>query len=707
MLCSKHFKAEGKELREHISNFTIKIATQPLDPSCIDSYTANRLIPLNKNPGVRPIGVGEVLRRIVGKMIAWSLTDEIQNAAGPLQVSSGLKGGAEAAIHAMRCIFEAVSTDAVILVDASNAFNSLNRQAALHNIQYTCPPFALSLINTYRYPSRLFVSGGKEITSSEGTTQGDPLAMQFYALGTNPLLRKLRSGVPDVSQVWLADDATGAGKLPKLKQWWEMVIEEGCKYGYHVNEGKSWLILKNPNDLELAHQIFADSHINMTTTGKRHLGAALGSNDFKTDYINEKVSTWCEEINNLAEIAKSQPHAAYSAYIHGQQHKYRYFMRTINNIQDQLKPLDDAITNILIPAITGFEVNESDRELLALPVKSGGMGIEIINQNSNEEYQRSKTITAPLAALIALQEEDALPNPEQEKQIKANIIKDKREQANIKANLVSASLSPETKRAIDQAKEPGASHWLSVLPLEKHGFNLNKGEFKDALAIRYCKHINNLPSVCPCGEKFDVTHAMNCRRGGFINARHNNIRDFEASLISQVCNDVEKEPPLQPITTERFPKSTNTKAEARLDIRARGFWRRGQNAYFDIRVTNADCASQRNSTLKSVLKKHEAEKKREYNQRVMQIEQGTLTPLVFTAAGSMGPECSTFNKILAEKIATKTGERYNYVINYIRSKLSIMTIKSALLCLRGSRGPAKPTIPLGNDYEMYNMELNL
>ena len=63
ILCSKHFKVEGKDLREQISILAQKIATQPLDPATLEAYVACRLIPLNKNPGVRPIGVGEVLRR--------------------------------------------------------------------------------------------------------------------------------------------------------------------------------------------------------------------------------------------------------------------------------------------------------------------------------------------------------------------------------------------------------------------------------------------------------------------------------------------------------------------------------------------------------------------------------------------------------------------------------------------------------------------
>ena len=86
------------------------------------------------------------MRRIVGKTISWSLQDEVQEAAGPLRVFSGLKGDTEAAIHAMRSIFDSDRTDAVILVDAANVFDRLNRQVALHNIRFLCHPFSQVLI---------------------------------------------------------------------------------------------------------------------------------------------------------------------------------------------------------------------------------------------------------------------------------------------------------------------------------------------------------------------------------------------------------------------------------------------------------------------------------------------------------------------------------------------------------------------------------
>lgn len=93
----------------------------------------------------------------------------------------------------MRNIFDADETDAVLLVDASNAFNALNRAAALHNVRISCPTIATYAINTYRLPARLFILGGKELTSAEGTTQGDPLAMSLYAISVQPLISILQN----------------------------------------------------------------------------------------------------------------------------------------------------------------------------------------------------------------------------------------------------------------------------------------------------------------------------------------------------------------------------------------------------------------------------------------------------------------------------------------------------------------------------------
>ena len=284
----------------------------------------------------------------------------------------------------------------------------------------------------------------------------------------------------------------------------------------------------------------------------------------------------------------------------------------------------------------------------------------------------------------------------------------KAEAAKTKTARCDSTIEKDTMRVVQQLREPGASNWLSALPLARHHLNLNKGDFRDACALRYNKHLAGLPSVCVCGQPFNVTHAMNCKRGGFISARHDNIRDFEAKLLAQVCKDVETEPPLQTLSNEHLPRSANTSGDARLNVRARGFWRRGQNAYFDIRVTNASAASQINAPLHSILKKHEAEKKRQYNARVMQVESGSFTPLVFSTVGSMGPETAAYHKALAEKISNKKDESYAEVITYIRTMLSNIAIKSSLLCLRGSRKCRSQDVQAATeDFSLINSELSM
>ena len=119
-----------------------------------------------------------------------------------------------------------VGTDAVLLIDASNAFNSLNRAAALHNTRVLCPSLATYVINSYREPARLVVTGGKEIKSAKGTTQGDPVAMSLYAIRLQLLISRL-SIFSQAKQCWYADDATSAGSLEELRKWWKELNNMG------------------------------------------------------------------------------------------------------------------------------------------------------------------------------------------------------------------------------------------------------------------------------------------------------------------------------------------------------------------------------------------------------------------------------------------------------------------------------------------------
>ena len=136
---------------------------------------------------------------------------------------------------------------------------------------------------------------------------------------------------------------------------------------------------------------------------------------------------------------------------------------------------------------------------------------------------------------------------------------------------------------------------------------------------------------------------------------------------------------------ESLPSGANRAPDACLDIHARGFWERQRSAFFDVRACHPNADSNRDLDLKQIYKQHENDKKRLYTQRAMDVEQGIFTPLVFTTTGCMGEECRRYHDRLAELVAAKKGEDYATTVSSMRCKVSFAILRSAILCLRGSR----------------------
>ena len=292
------------------------ISTEVVDSEVIEPFIACRLIALDKQPGVRPIGVCEVARRIVAKAILQVVGKDVEEECGFLQKCSGLPAGMEAAVHAMQQMFDDESVEGILLVVAKNAFNNLNREEALHNTRHLCPSLSVALQNCYQAESRLFVHGGGELRSREGTTQGDPLSMPFYALAIIPLLRHLQEEHSSIRQAWLADDSAGAGRLCALRHWWDTLSSVGASYGYDTNSLKTILLVKE-GILEEAHSLFDNTGVTITTDGVRYLGSAFGKTEFVEQFFLHKIDEWTKELEQLSEFAKTEPHAAYTAFTHG------------------------------------------------------------------------------------------------------------------------------------------------------------------------------------------------------------------------------------------------------------------------------------------------------------------------------------------------------------------------------------------------------
>ena len=245
------------------------------------------------------------------------------------------------------------------------------------------------------------------------------------------------------------------------------------------------------------------------------------------------------------------------------------------------------------------------------------------------------------------------------------------------------SVSPSLRRAMEQSQQKGSSSWLNVIPLKEMGFDPNKTEFRDALHLRYCWSIPDKPAVCVSRDNFDTDHAMICKKGGFITMRPNELRSLEAELLNTICKDVQIQPVLQDITGEILLPGAHKLADARLDTHARGLLETCSSAFFDARVCHFNAETYTHHSPKQIYKMHEREKKRQYAARILEIEKGTLTPLIFSTTGGMGEECLRYHRRLVELLAMKKGD-YPKDMNWIGLKISFSLILSALVCLRGS-----------------------
>ena len=122
--------------------------------------------------------------------------------------------------------------------------------------------------------------------------------------------------------------------------------------------------------------------------------------------------------------------------------------------------------------------------------------------------------------------------------------------------------------------------------------------------------------------------------------------------MKEVCYDVKIEPPLLPLGENQMCNG-NTAENARLDVSGVGLWGAHERSFLDVRILHPNCPSYMDTDIKRLYTSHENEKKRFYNERVMEIEKGTFTPIVLSTSGGMGEEAERYHKRIANLIADK------------------------------------------------------
>ena len=226
---------------------------------------------------------------------------------------------------------------------------------------------------------------------------------------------------------------------------------------------------------------------------------------------------------------------------------------------------------------------------------------------------------------------------------------------------------------------------MGAAPIRAQGRYLFKAEFQDAIRLRLGIEPANMKTKCVCRKENSVSHSKNCHFGGYINMRHDKIRDFLQDKTSQIYHDVEKEYTLKPVEDQILQPGANVAIGARTDLRIMGFTRDFVNTHFDVKIINAQADTHMKSNPKQAMTKAEEGKERAYKERIEKVEGAVFVPMVFSSRGAKSRKTARVISKIVTKLAAKRSQEKAAVAKALATELSFMFLRMELACIRGHR----------------------
>ena len=345
-------------------------------PSSVSPWLAGApLYPLKKRDGgVRPVAVGEVLRRLVSRACCLALHSKFEATfMGVGQLGVGIRAGAEAAVQAVRVALAEHPEFVVLKVDLENAFNTVDRDAILAEIRHLFPELERWFLFCYATPAHLFCNNSLlPFSSSCGVQQGDPLGPFLFALALRRCCHRLRNelAAPSLS-VWYLDDGTLVGPLDQILKGWRIIQEEVPSSGLRVNASKCELF---PSAAPVPTELFLGVKL-LQTEGFELLGSPIGSDQFCEDYVKMRVLRIRQALTNLELVDDPQVELALLRSCVGFP-KFAFSLRSAPSTQ--ILPaavlFDETIDDVIATRFA-LSMNEDQNTLFHLPVSHGGLGV--------------------------------------------------------------------------------------------------------------------------------------------------------------------------------------------------------------------------------------------------------------------------------------------------------------------------------------------
>ena len=312
--------------------------------------------------------------------------------------------------------------------------------------------------------------------------------------------------------------------------------------------------------------------------------------------------------------------------------------------------------------------------------QNGGLGIRDPVSTANLAFDSSAMGTGLLSDAIKTGITLDLEKHDHQMKMTRNLFQSKRSQLEIDQVVSNSILLPEIRqRTLHRIREGDCSTWLSMIPTHDNHFLMSADVFRDAIALRYGRTPIKMNGFCDgCSQPFDISHALDCKMGGLVGARHNESRDLNIDMLrltglsQAVCEPVIKE----------ADKSGN--GGLRVDWGVRGFWEFQREALFDICILNADAPSYSSISLETLFNSARDRKKSKYGD-IAEARRATFTPIIATCDAVFDHEAVTYFKRISTLLSSKWNQHYSQIHGWLKARMQVCILRSVSLCIRGSR----------------------
>ena len=555
----------AEQFLSSLTKFVNLLASGQAPKSIVPHLCGATLLPCRKKSGGhRPIAIGEVLRRLVSKCLAFHTRQDAVSHFYPLQLGVGIPGGCEAIVHTVNHLMTSLPNikRSTLELDFSNAFNQISREAMFAEFRQHLPGLSAWMESCYSSQPILHL-GEETILSCCGVQQGDPLGPLGFALTLHPLVEHIQAEVTSLElNMWFLDDGTLIGPPSALSSALNIVENDGPPRGLHLNRGKS--LLYSPREVVIADSPMLKD-IPITHQGFILLGCPVGPASYCEDVLQARVDKIKESLDVLHDLRDSQLETTLLRSCLALP-KLSYILRTCppDHIRHAASAFD-AVIRATLETILGRPMSEWSWLKASLPSSKGGINLRSAALHAPAAFiasafhsarlmsdmlgQSTISFNRLLTALPALSEAASRPEWLSLEDVDVRL-----RQRNLSASIDEATqhrLLSSTSSVRDRALAlstavPHAGDWLNCVPAATLGLYLRDKEFRCCLRYWLGVPLHSTSYTCPeCHALADSLgdHQVGCGGNGDRITRHNAVRDVLYSAAQAAALGPTREAP--------------------------------------------------------------------------------------------------------------------------------------------------------------------